>query len=62
MQDHSKHAPADPTRINIENDEEVRYWCREFRVTPDALRDAVEKGGPLTDDVRALLGLLSERG
>jgi hypothetical protein len=62
MTDHHKHAPADTSCINLEHDDEVRYWCREFRVTPDALREAVDKAGPRTDDVRAQLGLLSERG
>jgi hypothetical protein len=62
MTGHHTHAPADLTRIDIDQDAEVRYWCREFRVTPDTLRAAVEKAGPLTDDVRAELGLLSERG
>jgi hypothetical protein len=62
MMDHHKHAPADPTRINVDHDDEVRYWCRAFRISPDTLRDAVDKVGPLTDDVRAELGLLSERG
>jgi hypothetical protein len=57
-----KHAPADPNRIDLGHDDEVRYWCREFRVTPDALRAAIDKVGPVTDDVRAQLGLLSERG
>jgi hypothetical protein len=62
MTAHHRHAPADPTRINLEHDDEVRYWCIEFRITPDALRSAVDKVGPVTDDVRAELGLLSERG
>jgi len=62
MTDHARQAPADPTRIDLNRDDAVRFWCREFRVTPDTLRDAVTKVGPLTDDVRAELGLLSERG
>jgi hypothetical protein len=62
MTDPHKHAPADLTHIDIDHDDAVRYWCREFRVTPDALRSAVDKVGPMTDDVRAELGLLSERG
>ena len=62
MTEHRKHVPADLTRIDIEDDGAVRYWCREFRITPDTLRDAVAKVGALTDDVRAELGLLSERG
>jgi hypothetical protein len=46
MTAHHRHAPADPTRINLEHDDEVRYWCIEFRITPDALRSAVDKVGP----------------
>lgn len=36
-------SPQDPTHVNLEADLEVRYWCRHFSVTPDKLRDAVEK-------------------
>lgn len=43
--------PPDPTRVNLEADLEVRYWCRHFSVTPDRLRDAVEKTGGAARDV-----------
>jgi len=36
-------SPTDPTHVNLEADLEVRYWCRHFSVTPDKLRDAVER-------------------
>lgn len=44
-------APADMSRVNLNADLEVRYWCRHFSVTPDRLRDAVEKVGGATRDV-----------
>jgi hypothetical protein len=37
--------PQDRSRINLEEDYEVRYWCKKFAVTPDKLRAAVEKVG-----------------
>ena len=43
---------ADRVRINMQEDYEVRYWCKKFRVTPDALRDAVERVGPMVEDVQ----------
>lgn len=44
-------SPPDPTHVNLEADLEVRYWCRHFGVTPDLLRDAVEKTDGTTRDV-----------
>lgn len=41
-------APSDPSQVNMDADLEVRYWCRHFSVTPDRLRDAVEKVGAST--------------
>lgn len=54
--DTTKAGAADKQRINIEQDHEVRYWCTRFRVTPDVLRDAVERVGPMADDVAKHLG------
>jgi Protein of unknown function (DUF3606) len=48
--DKSKKGPQDPTRINLTEDYEVRYWSKKLRVTPDRLRAAIEKVG---DSVKA---------
>jgi hypothetical protein len=43
---------ADDTRINIEQDHEVRYWAKELGVSPNELRQAVQSAGPMVKDVR----------
>jgi len=54
--DPSKRGPADRSRINMDEDYEVRYWTKEFRVSPDELRRAVEKVGNSVEAVRRELG------
>ena len=51
VDDKSKKGPQDPTRINLTEDYEVRYWSKRLRVTPDRLRAAIEKVG---DAVKAV--------
>jgi hypothetical protein len=48
--------PADRSRININEDYEVQYWTDKFGVTPDELKKAVEKVGPMAADVKNELG------
>ena len=43
---------ADDTRINIEQDHELSYWAKEFGVSPNELRQAVQTAGPMVKDVR----------
>jgi hypothetical protein len=50
-----RRGPADPTRIDLTTPYEVRYWCREFQVTPAELRAAIERVGGRVADVRAEL-------
>jgi hypothetical protein len=54
--DRRKRGLADPTRVNVEEPFEVRTVCRELNVTPGQLRAAVERVGPVIEDVRAELG------
>ena len=42
----------DPNRIDADNDDEIRRWAKVLGVTGVALLDAVEKVGPLVEDVR----------
>jgi hypothetical protein len=49
-------APQDRIRINLSEDYEVRYWCKKFCVTPDVLREAVDKVGNSTKAVEVELG------
>jgi hypothetical protein len=43
--DTSKREPQDRNRININEEYEVRYWSEKFGVTPERLREAVQKVG-----------------
>jgi len=54
--DRTFEAPQDRIQINLSEDYEVRYWCRKFGVTPDVLREAVDKVGNSTKAVEVELG------
>ena len=54
--DKSKVGGQDRTRININEDYEVRDWCRALGVTEDELRRAVAAVGDQADKVRTHLG------
>lgn len=52
MSDDKAHTGGqDRKRINLSEDYEVRDWSDRFGVTPDRLRAAVDKVGPMADDV-----------
>lgn len=48
--------PADRSRVNINEAYEVEYWSQKFGVTPQELRDAEKKVGPMAADVQKALG------
>ncbi|WP_374371722.1 DUF3606 domain-containing protein [Dongia sp.] len=50
--DLSKRGPADRARVNVEEEWEVRYWCKEFGCTEGELRMAVVDVGVMAADVR----------
>ena len=43
--DTTRTRPKDVSRININEDYEVRYWTEKFQVSPDQLKAAVKKVG-----------------
>lgn len=45
--------PRDRSRIDIGDDDEVRYWSRTLGVTPEQLRAVVQAVGSDVDTVRA---------
>ena len=47
----------DDSRINIEQEYEVRYWCEKLSTSPEQLRGAVAKVGPVVKHVREHLEL-----
>lgn len=55
--DKSKTGQADRIRINTSEDYEVRDWAKKFGVSEDEVRQAVERVGPMADDVRRDLGV-----
>ncbi len=50
-----RHQP-DRSRINLEEDYEVRYWTRHLDVSAETLRTVVQKVGPSAAAVRKELG------
>jgi len=47
--------PQDRSRINIEEDYEVRYWTEALDVDEPTLRGAIQAVGSSADDVREYL-------
>ena len=45
------------SRINVEEEQELSYWCDKLAVSKDELRAAVERVGPQVSDVRLRLGI-----
>ncbi len=54
--DKSKTGKADRIRINLYEDYEVRHWSERLGVSTDRLKAAVQKVGPMVDDVAKELG------
>jgi hypothetical protein len=52
MDDRQNRGPQDRTRVNTEQDYEVRYWTQELGVTEAELRAAVQRVGSSADKVR----------
>jgi hypothetical protein len=52
MDDPKIRGPRDRSRINTDQDYEVRYWTDELGVTEEQLRQAVQRVGPSADKVR----------
>ena len=50
-----QYIPPDPTRVET-SDEAIRYWASTLEVTEDKLRRAVQKAGPLLEDVKREIG------
>ena len=49
--DKTKTGGQDRTRINVNEDYEVRDWAKKFNVTPEALREAVKAVGSSAEAV-----------
>lgn len=53
----TKRGSADATRININEEHELRYWVKALNVPEAVLREAVAAVGVMAKDVRVHLGL-----
>jgi hypothetical protein len=49
--DKSKTGQSDRIRINVNEDYELRDWAKKFGVSPERLKQAVKKVGPMAQDV-----------
>ncbi len=49
--DKQKSGGQDRTRINVNEDYELRDWSKKFNVTPDELKRAVASAGTKAEDV-----------
>ncbi|SDT90634.1 DUF3606 domain-containing protein [Pseudomonas orientalis] len=54
--DLNNRGPQDRARVNTSEAWEVKHWTKEFGVTEQQLKDAVEAVGPMVTDVRKRLG------
>jgi hypothetical protein len=54
--DPKQRGPQDRSRVNVEQDYELKYWSEKFKVSPDELRKAVQQVGPSADAVAHHLG------
>jgi hypothetical protein len=53
--DKEKRDYRDCDRINVHEEYEVRYWAKEFGVTPEKLKEAVDRVGVIVTNVRKAL-------
>ena len=44
--------PVDPTRIDIQEPNEVTYWARHFGISEEQLQTYVQAVGPMVADVQ----------
>jgi hypothetical protein len=50
--DTTKRGPAHRSRVDINQDHEVRYWTEEIGCTATQLREAVRAVGPMVRNIR----------
>ncbi|HEY8697669.1 MAG TPA: DUF3606 domain-containing protein [Rhizomicrobium sp.] len=55
--DKTKRGPADRARINSNEDYELEYRAKEWGVSKERIREAVQAVGPMVDDVKRHLGV-----
>lgn len=53
--DLKRRVPEDPTKININQQWELDYWCEKLHCSEQMLRKAVRTVGPMVKDVKEWL-------
>jgi hypothetical protein len=53
----TEYVPPDPTTIDAGNAEALRYWSNALDTDAEKIRRAVEKVGPVLDQVKTELGI-----
>lgn len=48
--------PEDPTKVNINQQWEIDYWCKKWSITKERLLKTVKKVGPMVVDIKKELG------
>ena len=56
------HSPAERMKINVSEDSEVRWWCKEFRCTESELKAAVDTVGAMPNKVVVYMATLTLLG
>ena len=59
--DKDQRQPEDLSRIGLEEEWEVRYWCSRYSVTDEELRACVVEVGPRSVDVEAKLRAMGKK-
>jgi hypothetical protein len=49
--------PPDPTMIDADSREALRYWSKTLETDPEKIRRAVRKVGPVLEQVKTELGI-----
>lgn len=55
MDDKAKRGQPDRLRVNTHEDYEVRYWSKKFHCSPEKLKAAAHKAGPMARDIAKVL-------
>jgi hypothetical protein len=55
MDDKNKRGPQDASKVNVNEDYELRYWTNRFNISEERLREAVKEVGPSVSAIEEYL-------
>ena len=47
--------PANRSRVNVRDPQELRYWCKQLAVSPERLKKAAVLAGVMLTDIKTYL-------